>query len=313
MGDVLRGRLCRRQRRRHQQSSSRAATATRWEPVSPSNGPRRPHGDERDDYETDPAPDRSELMTEAIRDHFRQIGRIPQHPGHCPKGVGRILLQHPSSASHSLAASTLHRRSWNHVLTPNVDSPPPLALDDVKEVRKQLGVTINDVVLTISTGAVRKLLLKYDGCADQPLSVSVPISVDRDPNRIWGNKFTTINVRCPLHSRPDRACSRGSCRRHGCEGTSPGALRKVGSVLPPAPVESMSQRERGKSKTKTLNFAVSNAPGPRERGSVAGAVIREIYSVGPLIMGSGLNITVWSDDAAFHLGGRGPTRDYGMG
>jgi diacylglycerol O-acyltransferase / wax synthase len=43
-----------------------------------------------------------------------------------------------------------------------------------------------------------------------------------------------------------------------------------------------------------LNFAVSNVPGPRERGRVAGAVVREIYSVGPLISGSGLNITVWS-------------------
>ncbi|MBV8966772.1 MAG: DUF1298 domain-containing protein, partial [Mycobacteriaceae bacterium] len=30
------------------------------------------------------------------------------------------------------------------------------------------------------------------------------------------------------------------------------------------------------------------------RGTVAGAVVREIYSVGPLILGSGLNITVWS-------------------
>jgi hypothetical protein len=27
---------------------------------------------------------------------------------------------------------------------------------------------------------------------------------------------------------------------------------------------------------------------------VAGAVVREIYSVGPLVLGSGLNITVWS-------------------
>jgi diacylglycerol O-acyltransferase / wax synthase len=41
-------------------------------------------------------------------------------------------------------------------------------------------------------------------------------------------------------------------------------------------------------------LTVSNVPGPRERGRVGGAVVTEIYSVGPLTAGSGLNITVWS-------------------
>ena len=35
-------------------------------------------------------------------------------------------------------------------------------------------------------------------------------------------------------------------------------------------------------------------PGPREHGRVGGALVTEIYSVGPLTAGSGLNITVWS-------------------
>ncbi|MBV8346300.1 MAG: DUF1298 domain-containing protein, partial [Mycolicibacterium sp.] len=51
---------------------------------------------------------------------------------------------------------------------------------------------------------------------------------------------------------------------------------------------------RSKRPTKVLNLTVSNVAGPRERGKVAGAVVREIYSVGPLTAGSGMNITVWS-------------------
>ena len=43
-----------------------------------------------------------------------------------------------------------------------------------------------------------------------------------------------------------------------------------------------------------LNLNISNVPGPRERGRVGGALVTEIYSVGPLTAGSGLNITVWS-------------------
>lgn len=45
---------------------------------------------------------------------------------------------------------------------------------------------------------------------------------------------------------------------------------------------------------KVLNLNISNVPGPRERGRVGGALVTEIYSVGPLTAGSGLNITVWS-------------------
>jgi hypothetical protein len=43
-----------------------------------------------------------------------------------------------------------------------------------------------------------------------------------------------------------------------------------------------------------MNLTISNVPGLRERGHIAGATVSEIYSVGPVVTGSGLNITVWS-------------------
>jgi diacylglycerol O-acyltransferase len=43
-----------------------------------------------------------------------------------------------------------------------------------------------------------------------------------------------------------------------------------------------------------MTLTVSNVPGPRERGTIGGATIAEIYSVGPLAAGSGMNITMWS-------------------
>jgi diacylglycerol O-acyltransferase len=43
-----------------------------------------------------------------------------------------------------------------------------------------------------------------------------------------------------------------------------------------------------------MNLTISNVPGPRERGHIEGATVDEIYSVGPIVAGSGMNITVWS-------------------
>jgi diacylglycerol O-acyltransferase len=43
-----------------------------------------------------------------------------------------------------------------------------------------------------------------------------------------------------------------------------------------------------------FNVVVSNVPGPREPVSFAGARLTELYSVGPILEGIALNVTVWS-------------------
>ncbi|MDT5168897.1 MAG: diacylglycerol O-acyltransferase / wax synthase, partial [Mycobacterium sp.] len=53
-----------------------------------------------------------------------------------------------------------------------------LTLKDVKQTANHLRVTINDVVLAMAAGALRKLSLRYDGTADQPFVASVPLSTD---------------------------------------------------------------------------------------------------------------------------------------
>ena len=75
----------------------------------------------------------------------------------------------------------------------------PLALSDVKETGKTLGVTINDMVLAMSAGALRKLLLRYDGKADAPLIAGVPVSTNPSTERLAGNEFTYITPSLPVH------------------------------------------------------------------------------------------------------------------
>jgi diacylglycerol O-acyltransferase len=257
--------------------------------------------DDRDSYETDPPPSRSELMTAALRDHFRQIGRIPATVRYTGQGISRVRRSSRTVSSSLRGPFTPPPTFMNHVLTPERRfASATLALDDVKEVKKHLDVTINDVVLAISAGAVRALLRKYDGRAVGPLLVSVPVSIDPDPNRVWGNKFTTMMVAVPTQIadplervREVHAAAKTAKETHHLIG--PELFARWAAYLPPGPVAAMSQRSaRSEKQTKLLNFAVSNVAGPRERGKVAGAVVREIYSVGPLITGSGLNITVWS-------------------
>ncbi len=50
-----------------------------------------------------------------------------------------------------------------------------------------------------------------------------------------------------------------------------------------------------------MNVPISNVPGPRERGTIAGAPMTEIYSVGPVMNGSAMNMTVWSYVDQFNI------------
>jgi diacylglycerol O-acyltransferase / wax synthase len=47
---------------------------------------------------------------------------------------------------------------------------------------------------------------------------------------------------------------------------------------------------------------VSNVPGPREPLHIAGATLDGIWSVGPILEGVGLNVTVWSYLDRIHVG-----------
>ena len=257
--------------------------------------------DEGLDYEVDPEPSRSELIVSALEDHLHQVGRLPATIRYTAKGIGRVRRSSRGVSELLRGPFAPPSTFMNHALGPERRfASAALPFGDVKAVSRQLGVTINDILLSISAGAVRRLLLKYDGRADRPLLVSVPMSIDTDRGRVWGNKFTTIAIPVPTHiadpvQRVHEVHTEALTAKEAHKLVGLELLARWASYFPPVPFEAYSRKQAVSDKPKSMpNFAVSNVAGPRERGTVAGAVVREFYSVGPLITGSGVNITVWS-------------------
>ncbi len=157
------------------------------------------------------------------------------------------------------------------------------------------------MVLAISSGALRQLSLRYDGHADHPLLASVPVSFDFSQDRISGNHFTGVMMAVPIELDDPSGAGAGRARRRGerqgepttCSGPNSSAGgRPTSRPHPPRRCSTGWPNKDGQN--KVLNLPISNVPGPREPGRVGGALVTEIYSVGPLTTGSGLNITVWS-------------------
>ena len=58
-----------------------------------------------------------------------------------------------------------------------------LSLADVKELKNRYGCTVNDVVVAICAGAIRRWLAHHEELPDEPLVAQIPVSVRREDER----------------------------------------------------------------------------------------------------------------------------------
>ena len=134
-------------------------------------------GPEGGPYLTDPAPKKWQLMGSAFVDHMRHIGRIPATVRYTAQGVGRVRRSSRKFSPELTMPFTPPPTFMNHKITPGRRfATATLAFADVKSTGKKLGATINDMVLAMSSGALRSLLLRYDGKGRWPRSRSVTTS-----------------------------------------------------------------------------------------------------------------------------------------
>jgi diacylglycerol O-acyltransferase / wax synthase len=259
--------------------------------------------DDRDDYVTSDLPSKPQLLWEAQLDHFQNMAALPRLISDAAGGIARVRKQNKDRPDHPDLAKLFKTPPTflNHVVSPaRTFATASLSLAEVKETAKHLGVTFNDVVLAMASGGLRELLLRYDGRADQPILASVPVSTDQSPDRITGNEIGGLSVSLPVHVdeplKRVRLTSLATKRaKEDYHLLGPKLQGQLMEYLPP-PVTPALFRWQSKraAHNRLMNVAVSNVPGPRERGHIGGAPVTEIYSVGVLSAGSAFNMTVWS-------------------
>lgn len=257
--------------------------------------------DEFDRQSADPTLTKGQLIRSALADQVRQVAQVPRTFIYTARGWRRV---HRSRRKLSVRLSqpfTPPPTFINHKLAPDCRfATTTLALADIKATSKQLEVTINDAVLAVSSGALRTLLRRYDGIADHPLIASIPVSFDISADRVSGNRFTGMLVALPTHiddplERVRRCHENAVSAKENNTLLGPERYYRWASYLPPALAQSLLRKAASsEAQNKMMNVAISNVPGPRERGRVGGALVSEFYSIGTLTAGCGMNITWWS-------------------
>jgi diacylglycerol O-acyltransferase / wax synthase len=257
-----------------------------------------------------PPPPSSALLRTAGRDHLQQIAEFPGVIRDAVAGYRRLRRKARGRELQPDFARPMHAPATflNHVVSPaRTFASVTLPLKEVKQTAKHLQVTINDLVLGISTGALRELSLRHDGQAEEPIVASVPVSTDRSAERITGNEIGGLAISLPVHIGDPvermRLVSRATAiAKENQELFGQELYGRLMNYIPPAlappALRWVAEHDTDR---RLMNVPISNVAGPREYGYLGGARVSEMYSVGPLAPGCGMNITVWSYVDQFNI------------
>ena len=182
-------------------------------------------------------------------------------------------------------------------------------MERLRTVGKGLGGTINDVILAMSAGALRRYLMELGELPDEPLVAMVPVSLRTGDDGGEGNSVGIIL--CNLGTHLDDPLKRFELVR---ESSDIGKLQLQGlnqagvlllSALSFAPLGLGGVYRFEPLRKPPFNIVISNVPGPRERLYWNGAELDGVYPASIPIDGQALNITCtsYADEMGFGLTG----------
>lgn len=268
-----------------------------------------------DPWRPEPVPSAGRLVGDALRDHLRQIRRLPRLLARTLHNLGAVLRRRRTArVKPPLPLLETPRTPFNTSLTARRSfETTRLPFAKVRAVRKEFGVTVNDVVLALVAGALRRYLAARGALPDRPLVVEVPVATDaaESPPRLQGNRTSNLFTALPTHLADPVArlmavheVTESAKETHRLLG--PDLYAAWSQFAPPAIYAGWMQRysrlhkaDRGR---PAVNAIVSCVPGPRAPLDWLGAPLEAIYSVGPILEGLGLNLTFWSYLDSFFVG-----------
>jgi len=187
-----------------------------------------------------------------------------------------------------------------------------MELADLKAIKNEFGGTVNDVVLAIAAGGLRRLLLER---GEQPpsrgLRAMVPVNIRGAADQLGlGNKISSLFVELPV-AEPDPmrryrlTMGNAETLKSGSQAQGSAALLSLTSLAPPA-LHSVLARSLFAS--RLFNVTVTNVPGPQQPLYSFGARLEDIYPLVPLAADHAVGIAAVSYAGRVFFGLHGDER-----
>lgn len=237
-----------------------------------------------------------------------------------PLAVVRRLVSEPSSVLHGVRSAA---RGLSEViatgLSPasasplNVDTGPhrrfdwlAMDLEEIRKIRKSLGGTINDVVLAIVSGALRRFLHRRGDEVDGlDFRVMMPVNVRTAATRDrLGNQVAMLTARLPLDEasarhRLERVIAETTRSKQSSQATGMQVLEELSDSTF---TTLFTQFARLTSLSRPYNVIVTNVPGPPFPIYLLGAKMLSVAPLVPLFANQTLGIALFSYDGTLYWG-----------
>lgn len=181
------------------------------------------------------------------------------------------------------------------------------SLDRIKSLKRAAGVTVNDVVLAMCSGALRYYLLEQNALPDTPLIAMVPVSLRTEEEADAGGNMVGA-ILCNLATDTD-----DPAQRLLTISDSMCSNKKVFSQLPRLQALALSAVNTSAlalaavpgwvaSTSPPFNIIISNVPGPTQPIYYGGARLDGNYPLSIALDGQALNITLASNAGNLDFG-----------
>jgi len=186
-----------------------------------------------------------------------------------------------------------------------------LSLADIKDVRRALGGTINDVMLTVISGALRSWLQARGHPVRQgdvlramlPVSIAVPAA---GSGHAGGNRVSATLVELPIGEadpavRLQQISYQLAHLDESAHFVGADAIVDIAGFGPPT-LHALGARVGATVSNRLYNLVITNVPGPQRPLYAAGSRMLAAYPVVPLTQHQALSIGVISYDGGVYVG-----------
>lgn len=199
------------------------------------------------------------------------------------------------------------QRKWNTTI---------LSLERVKKLKTIMGTTLNDIVLAICSGALRRYLDEKTKLPKKPLVAMVPISTRSDNSEQSGNQLSAmlIQLATDIEDPIERLekIYENTIRGKTYQGAM--GAKSLAELAGAVPFGIANQAARlysrfnlAKMHNPVFNVVITNVPGPQMPIYLDGHKMHSIMGMAPIIDGMGLIITVLSYNGNITIS---PTSDF---
>ena len=183
---------------------------------------------------------------------------------------------------------------------------PDITKKALRAAGRRLGGTLNDAVLAMCGGALRRYLLTQEALPDAPLIAMVPVSLRKADQTAGGNAVGVILANLGTHTdsgaeRFELVKASMDAGKARFEGLSQGQIMAL-SAISFVPMATGPLFRFDSFRRPPYNITISNVPGPAETRYWNGARMDGSYPVSIPMDGQALNITLSSYDGSLDFG-----------